>query len=413
MLTQTGERKVRKMRSISYADLEAEGYLLKEDAKSIENYAHENAVMVSFRNAGSATLNQLKNGAAAKGHDILDKTIKRKTLGLKTDAGLAELNAALLSAMGVDSSTASPSDVWSLLGGFVASWEGNVPVGLYLSRLGCREIAEQYPLQCTVITDSKGINHDVLLLKGSMTTIHKLLKDHGEGFPRFFYTGDYDMHDLVHAIGAGRSIIPSESPDEKRIINQMNLAICNTLKTDASEPYNVIRYNSMNMTIHEEKRDDQEYQVIRHGAQVSYLAHMLAEETSEAIIYTVADKTHNEEIAAYSKHGGWELLDPVTELNAWYEKNGVKLKITWKSDVKQKETIARGIANQVYREIQAARKNKVSSDWLVHAIQVCIKADESVVNDITKFTIEILAGNTPGAVLRKTADGYERTVPVV
>ena len=140
---------------------------------------------------------------------------------------------------------------------------------------------------------------------------------------------------------------------------------------------------------------------------------MLAEETSEAIIYTVADKTHNEEIAAYSKHGGWELLDPVTELNAWYEKNGVKLKITWKSDVKQKETIARGIANQVYREIQAARKNKVSSDWLVHAIQVCIKADESVVNDITKFTIEILAGNTPGAVLRKTADGYERTVPVV
>mgnify|MGYP000852950645 FL=1 len=115
------------MKRISYENLESEGYLLKEDAKSIEAYAGKHSVMVSFRNAGSATLNQLKKGAAAKGHDILDKTIKSKTLGLKTDAGLADLNTALLSAMEADASTASTLDAWSLLGGFVASWEGNVP----------------------------------------------------------------------------------------------------------------------------------------------------------------------------------------------------------------------------------------------------------------------------------------------
>lgn len=85
----------------------------------------------------------------------------------------------------------------------------------------------------------------------------------------------------------------------------------------------------------------------------------------------------------------------------------MKLKITWKDDVKQKETIARGIANQIYREIQAAGKNKVSHNWLVNAIQVCIKADKSVVDDITALTI--LAGNTSGAVLRRIADGYGRT----
>ena len=77
--------------------------------------------------------------------------------------------------------------------------------------------------------------------------------------------------------------------------------------------------------------------------------------------------------------------------------------------MKQKETIARGIANQIYREIQAAGKNKVSHNWLVNAIHVCIKADKSVVDDIT---IETLAGNTSGAVLRRIADGYERTVPM-
>ena len=75
--------------------------------------------------------------------------------------------------------------------------------------------------------------------------------------------------------------------------------------------------------------------------------------------------------------------------------------------MKQKETIARGIANQIYREIQAAGKNKVSQNWLVNAIHVCIKADKSVVDDITALTI--LAGNTSGAVLRRIADGYGRT----
>ena len=75
--------------------------------------------------------------------------------------------------------------------------------------------------------------------------------------------------------------------------------------------------------------------------------------------------------------------------------------------MKQKETIARGIANQIYREIQAAGKNKVSHNWLVNAIQVCIKADKSVVDDITALTI--LAGNTSGAVLRRIAVGYGRT----
>ena len=87
----------------------------------------------------------------------------------------------------------------------------------------------------------------------------------------------------------------------------------------------------------------------------------------------------------------------------------MKLKITWKDDVKQKETIARGIANQIYREIQAAGKNKESQNCLVNAIQVCIKADKCVVDDITALTIETLAGNTSGAVLRRIADGYGRT----
>lgn len=402
------------MRSISYAELESEGYLLKEDAKSIEEFARGNSVMVSFRNAGSATLNQLKKGAAAKGHDILDKTIKSKTLGLTADAGAAALNSKLLSAMGEDAGAASPPDVWSLLGGFVACWKGNVPTGLYLSRLGYEKIQlnPNHSRQCTKICDPKGVEHDVLLLKGSMPVILELKKEQGDTFPRLFYTGDYDMHDLVQTIGSGRSIIPSDSPDEKRIINQMNCAIFNALKTDVSESYNKVRYDSMALTIDQEKRDDQEYQMIRHGAQVSYLAHMLAEERSEAIIYTIADKTHNEEIAAYSKNDGWVLLDPVTELNSWYEKNGVKLKMTWRNVDHLDGDIARSISNQIYREIQAARKNTVSPDWLVNAIHFFIKADEPTVKRITDLTIQELTASKTGARLRKTANGYERTVPI-
>ncbi|MCD7990826.1 MAG: hypothetical protein LUK37_03190 [Clostridia bacterium] len=344
----------------------------------------------------------------------MDKTIKSKTLGLTADAGAAALNSKLLSAMGEDAGAASPPDVWSLLGGFVACWKGNVPTGLYLSRLGYEKIQlnPNHSRQCTKICDPKGVEHDVLLLKGSMPVILELKKEQGDTFPRLFYTGDYDMHDLVQTIGSGRSIIPSDSPDEKRIINQMNCAIFNALKTDVSESYNKVRYDSMALTINHENRDEQEYQMIRHGAQVSYLAHMLAEERSEAIIYTIADKTHNEEIAAYSKNDGWVLLDPVTELNSWYEKNGVKLKMTWKNVDQLDGDIARSISNQIYREIQAARKNTVSPDWLVNAIHFFIKADEPTVKRITDLTIQELTASKTGARLWKTANGYERTVPI-
>ena len=88
--------------------------------------------------------------------------------------------------MEADASTASTLDAWNLLGGFVASWKGNVPVGLYLSRLGCSEIKKKFPGQCTVITDSKGMKHDVLLLKGSMPVIHKVLEIIRTHFRAFF-----------------------------------------------------------------------------------------------------------------------------------------------------------------------------------------------------------------------------------
>ncbi len=47
---------------------------------------------------------------------------------------------------------------------------------------------KKFPGQCTVITDSKGMKHDVLLLKGSMPVIHKVLENDKDTFPRFFFT---------------------------------------------------------------------------------------------------------------------------------------------------------------------------------------------------------------------------------
>lgn len=420
-----------------YEKLESEGYLLKEDAKSIEDYVNNNHVMVSFRNAGSATLRQLKRGAATKGHDILDKTIKGKSLGIATSAvetaeDVAKLNAALLSAMGVSAEEPQDPDglsglVWEMLGGLVASWEGNVPQNLYLSKAGCNFIPKSHPRQCITIQDSKGITHQVFRLKNSLPIIKMLIRDHKENFYRFFYTGDYDMHDLAKTSSAGPSIIPSESYDETSVINRMNYAIYKALSDNKSvPPYNEIRCASMEIINDRMEPMDpmkpmdlgdwlgqkyQEYRMIRHGAQVNYLGHMSAVEPIGEIVYIVADLTHNEKIAACSPNGGWELLDPVTELNHWYEKNHVKLKNTWKNASELKQIIARSIANKVYREIQEGdheRRKKILTD-LEGAIHKYIISSEQVTDEITALTIKSLTSDS-GARLQKNANGYITTM---
>lgn len=427
------------MKRISYENLETEGYLLKEDAKSIEDYVKKNHVMVSFRNAGSATLRQLKRGAATKGHDILDKTIKGKSLGIatsavETDEDVAKLNAALLSAMGVSAEEPQAPDglsrhVWEKLGGLVASWKGNVPQALYLSKAGCNFIPKSHPCRTDII-DSSGKSHPGFLLKKPLSYISALIEQHGDiGFYRFFYTGDYDMHDLARTTGAGRSIIPSESEEEKCFINEMNYAIYKALSDNKSvPPYNGIRCASMEIINDRmepmdpmdpmkqidlgawKKQKYQEYRMIRHGAQVNYLGHMSAVEPIGGIVYIVADLTHNEKIAACSPNGGWELLDPVTELNNWYIKNHVKLKNTWKNATELKQIIARSIANKVYREIQEGdhkRRNEILAD-LEGAIHKYIISSEQVTDEITALTITSLT-SSPGARLLKDANRYKTT----
>ena len=58
----------------------------------------------------------------------------------------------------------------------------------------------------------------------------------------------------------------------------------------------------------------------------------------------------------YSKTGGVRsTLDPVADCDI---KNGVKLKITWKDDVKQKETIARALQTKSTMRFRQPAKTK-------------------------------------------------------
>lgn len=398
------------MKKVSYQELENRGFLLKEDAKSIYDYVNSKNIMVSFRNAGSATLNQLKRGAAAKGHDILDKTIKAKSLGLPGDSP-GDLNAALNSA--INAPTGS-NHTWDLLGGFVACWCGNVPIGLYLSKFACKEW-ECNDWKSEDVTDKKGVVHKVLMLDQSSEFINRLKTKYGEKFPRLFYTGDYDMHDLIQLAGAGSSIVPSDSKSEHDIITEINQRIYKNLRDNNTVDYNHVRADSMETTINEKDREKQEYQMIRHGAQVSYLAHMGSAEPSEEIVYTVADKTTGEEIAACSKNDGWVLFSPDEYLNTWYNQHGVKLKMTWLAPDKLNEAIAHAIANRIYAQIQATSDNKFSSDWLHRNIgaRIATTSDQADIKQrIINLTLNELTGSRSGARLRKIGDEYERTIPV-
>lgn len=393
------------MRDIEPNELELLGYLLEEDAAAISTYTGANQLAISFRKAGTATLNQLKKGAAAKGHDILEKSIKAKSLGLNEADGPQVMNHALLAAMHV----VSPTDlnVWELLGGFVGHWKKDnpkVPYGLYLSKLGLAESRKGWAGQCEEIKDPAGKKHWILKLEGALPVIQTLSTEYGEEFPRLFYTGDYDMHDLLRVVASEPSIIPSDSLEEAMVINRINEEICGKASP--------ARQASMNLTIHEENRENKEYQVIRHGPQVNYLAHMCDKEPTGEIVYVVADHSRDDwEIAACS-NGKWELLQNVQDLNEWYTKNAAKLKWTWVWVQKLQDSIAKHISQQIYeymREQGISEIKKAELEREVYA-RVDVKTDEAekIKKSLFNKTEEYLIGPPSGAFLRREKREIEK-----
>ncbi|MFD0705869.1 Insecticial toxin [Photorhabdus luminescens] len=251
-----------------------------EKASRLGNFA------VSFRAAGEPTLRALGKGAAAKGHDILEKTIKPGSINKAYPKDEASDVIKQVQEAGIE--------------GYVGHWnkETGRLEGIYMSSghgLSDEQVnGKIYPI-------------DLNNLEANLAPLKE--KKNWAALP---FTGDYDMHDMISFTTQPHSV-PSNSSEEKKIIDLINKYIA---KSDSNRPF-----------------EDTEHNVIRHGPQVSYPAFAMDKEKEEikrhgGIVKAVAEP--GEFPVAIVSKGQWTIANNIDELNQFYNSIGAKMKASWK-----------------------------------------------------------------------------------
>lgn len=281
-------------------------YVLAKDIEAISKVTKRMNIAVSFRDAGKYSLDQLAAGAGAKGHKILEKTIKPSSVGKAFEDYSKDT--------GKDFKTYLKETYFEGIEGLVAQWEKEKIAGLYLTTKGkshfnkidnYKDKIENYngiPVLCF-----EGLSLDEIRdipfasESGEVST-----RDDNSNWHAYFFTGDYDMHDLYQHTSQG-STVPSDSRDESNIIESLCVGMSG------------------------EDKIESEYMRIQHGPQVNYIAHNLGSEPGEKIVSAVAKLAKN---VAMCDRGIWSVLHSEKEIIDWYAKRGKsKLKSTWHSDL--------------------------------------------------------------------------------
>ncbi|MBZ5788753.1 hypothetical protein K8353_01410 [Burkholderia contaminans] len=264
-------------------------FVWEEHIPAIEEASRKGRFAVSFRAAGAPTIAALALGAAAKGHDILEKTIKPSSIQKAYPETHAEVLSQVRSA-GIE--------------GYVGHWENGGLVGIYMSSghgLGDAVVNGVYPINIG------GLEESLQALKN---------RPNWQSLP---FTGDYDTHDMITFRGAGRPhTVLSESPEENEIIRSLNDAVG---KVDPNRP-----------------PEDNEHNVIRHGPQVNYPSFMMNLEDLEAgnpksvkregFVGAVARP--GEFPLAIVNRGKWSIVRNIEELDSFYTSVGARIKEAWK-----------------------------------------------------------------------------------
>ncbi|ROP62285.1 hypothetical protein EDF81_0770 [Enterobacter sp. BIGb0383] len=262
----------------------AENFILKEHMAAISVAARKGNFCVSFREAGPFTINALSHGAKAKGHDILEKTIKPSSLKSKYKDP-EEYEAVFQLVKDID------------LIGYVGHWDNTGLEGVYTG-----------DVKKTALADS--VSSGILDLTNPRNIDQLQSQDNWKSIP---YTGDYDAHDMITFRGAGRPrTVMVNSKEEKDIINGINSQVA---KVDPARPF-----------------DDIEHNVVRHGAQVNFSSFMVAHEKDVVDRdggFLGAVARPGEFPLAVCDRGNWFIVRDIYQLEAFYESIGAKIKETW------------------------------------------------------------------------------------
>lgn len=258
-------------------------FVTEQHMAAMENASRTGNFAGSFRSAGGPTLDALNQGAAAKGHNILEKTIKKASV--EKAYGAAESGNILQLARDKG------------LIGMVGRWDKET-----------KKITGVY------IYDTKAKMDTVFELDlddDAKIGQYKQAVENKEIIP---YTGDYDMHDIISFDkgGKGGHVPVADESEEEKVKNLINLEVS---KLDANRPYDFIEKN-----------------VVRHGPQVNFVPHMWNHEKDNVVKsggYLGVVARMGEFPIAFVNKGKWEIVRNWVDLYRYYFENGTKIPSHW------------------------------------------------------------------------------------
>lgn len=366
----------------------AKEFVRSVDMVPIARHCKDHNLAVSFRKAGQYTLIQLDNGAAAKGHNILAKSIKEESVREHF------------------------TDIPENIRGLVGYWEdvtddstelfignrrdGKTPVlkGIYITQFyndnksGNTISHKAKARQNITFDDSSGDTG----AGGSAITVDDFIKSVvkedkvrealsvgvAEGNPALknmtklsyfiemyndkkewhfnprieniyscFYTGDYDLHDIIQ-------FTDTSAGSKGRRIEKTDFAIVRNLASDISNNASYGRPKSM------------EFNVIRHGPQCGYFCYAI--NRLEGIVPGLSLGLLRADLpVAMCNRGVWSIISQWEDLKTFYETNvGQDIHVVWMSDGNEGKFVPK---LERYIAIKSLAKGIVGDDTILAKIE--------------------------------------------
>lgn len=228
-----------------------EGFMTKEHAAACILVCNQRQLIITSRETGNYSIKCIRDGYPTKGHDILAKSIKPKSLGRK----LEEV----------------PKELVPYLGLVGSDWENMVPKGLFLARTNATAKAESGGVAVPFPRDNTPLNKSLL---------------------EQAYTGDYDLHDVLYGstnAGTKRGTPVPSGEDMRLTLNELNVAMVTgavrleddpkglpdpRLSPESNRRKSWRDYQIVDPTHCSRENNHNIYSLVRHGPQRNYWSYM-------------------------------------------------------------------------------------------------------------------------------------------
>ena len=302
-----------KKRSDKMKEIVWEGHL-----ERIAEVCKKHKYIIAIRETGALSIKRIEEGAKAKPHSMLEKSIKessvRKGYEKNVDGVLAKLKE------------------WDL-DGFVGHWGANHEL------IGVRIDKIPQPILEKLNSQKEGSNESYVNQKKSAKYVPLNLNEDGGGlaikalkripeWKTYLYTGDYDLHE-AYKVGQGQ--IPEATREKVNLLNNLNKGI-----EDRPGEARLTRGNNGTETVELEG----ERAMFQHGDQATYRMnqHLEAQALEEKVAKLVrAVATESDEPLAWCRMGDWFVTLNKKEHDIFRQKNKLTKPHVWR-DVEDLKT---------------------------------------------------------------------------